>query len=606
MAQQNDIFTVSGFNGSGTFTSMSTPPAVAACTQSNGAINGSCGALVNFLTDRPRTATPIPDLSKTIKHYVRDKVFGGYIQDDWRIRQGLTLNMGLRYEMQTNPVEKYGHVAYLKSLYGPSTDLTNQFYPRNVTLKNFEPRFGMAWDPFGDGKTSIRASAGLYDALPQPYIFQFYSVTTAPLLATLGTVGPPNTASPTAGTWPYSIPSLAINLAPQARTWGYIDQNIKRNYVYQYSLHIQRELGRDTTVTAGYSGSHAIHNPYLDEGNNSVLPVNVGHPIPGVGYYWPIPYTLGPNGAGNAALLNPNVGPIRSVQWQSRSYYNGLQLRFEKQLSHGFQAQASYTWSKSIDDSSGSTVSDSFTNEWPSPPWYDLKLTRGLSSFHVGHNLVMNGLWSVPTPKFFAAPVKQVLGDWQLGAIATVSDGVPLTPSIGMDGSDLLGEIYPTINTPQFLPSATCTSSRSLINPGNPNAYLNGACLGLVPQTAANTPYCDTDRAKAMGIPGTCPNIRGDLGRNAIIGPGLGTVDFSAVKNIIVRPISEQFRLQFRAEFFNALNRANFGLPTLSPNTGGGALQLISSTGQAVPGYGRISATQTPARQIQFALKAIW
>jgi hypothetical protein len=199
-----------------------------------------------------------------------------------------------------------------------------------------------------------------------------------------------------------------------------------------------------------------------------------------------------------------------------------------------------------------------------------------------------------------------VLGGWQLGAIASVADGIPMTPSIGMNGSDLLGEIYTTIAPPQFLASSTCNSFASVVNVGNPNNYLRPECLGLIPQTTVNTPYCDTVRAASLGVPGTCPNIRGNLARNMIIGPGLFNLDFSVVKNNYIPKISESFNVQFRAEFFNSLNRANFQSPTLAANQGGGALQVIDSSGARNGAFGQITLTQTPARQVQFALKVIW
>jgi hypothetical protein len=495
----------------------------------------------------------------------------------------------------------------LRSIYGPSTDLVNYFYTRNPTTKNFEPRVGFAWDPFHNGKTAVRGSFGIFDVLPLPYELQLYAATTAPFTTSRGTVGPPNTAVPAAGIWPFGIPPLAVNGSPQSRIWGFVDPNIKRNYIYQYNFNIQRQLTSSLTATVGYAGSRGVHNPFLDEGGNSVLPVNFQKPTPaGVGYYWPIPYTLGPGGAGNAALLNPQLGIVRSIMWQSQSFYNALQVKIDKRLSRGFQVQGSYTWSKSIDDTSGSAAADTFTNEWNAPPFYDLKLNRGLSGFNVSRNLVVNGLWNSPTPKSLGAIGNHVLGGWQLGLIASLADGIPVTPSIGMDGSDLLGEIYTTINPPQFLGSSTCTSAKSAVNVGNPNYYLNTACLGLVPQTAVNTPFCDVARAKTLGVPGTCPNIRGNLGRNSIIGPGLENFDFSMVKNNYIPKISESFNVQFRAEFFNVLNRANFAPPALAANQGGGPLEVISSAGQPVPGVGLITATQTPARQIQFALRLVW
>jgi hypothetical protein len=608
LALHNDIIAINGINGNATFTSsLQTPQVKADCARPQGGFDASCGSLINFLTNQPRTSAPPADLAKSNKHYLRDKVFGGYIQDDWRIRPGLTLNLGLRYEMSLVPTEKNGEVGYLRSIYGPSTDLVNYFYTRNPTTKNFEPRVGFAWDPFHNGKTAVRGSFGIFDVLPLPYELQLYAATTAPFTTSLGTVGPPNTAVPAAGIWPFGIPPLAVNGSPQSRIWGFVDPNIKRNYIYQYNFNIQRQLTSSLTATVGYTGSRGVHNPFLDEGGNSVLPVNFQKPTPdGVGYYWPIPYTLGPGGAGNAALLNPQLGIVRSIMWQSQSFYNALQVKIDKRLSRGFQVQGSYTWSKSIDDTSGSAAADTFTNEWNAPPFYDLRLNRGLSGFNVSRNLVVNGLWNSPTPKSLGAIGNRVLGGWQLGLIASLADGIPVTPSIGMDGSDLLGEIFTTINPPQFLGSSTCTSAKSAVNVGNPNAYLNTACLGLVPQTAVNTPFCDVARAKTLGVPGTCPNIRGNLGRNSIIGPGLENFDFSMVKNNFIPKISESFNVQFRAEFFNVLNRANFAPPALAANQGGGPLEVISSAGQPVPGVGLITATQTPARQIQFALRLVW
>src|SRR5262249_25436637 len=148
---------------------------------------------------------------------------------------------------------------------------------------------------------------------------------------------------------------------------------------------------------------------------------------------------------------------------------------------------------------------------------------------------------------------KPLLGGWQLGLITQASDGIPIMPSLGMDQPDLLGEIIPTLNPPNRVIGPGCNTA---VNSRNPSHYLKAECFSLVPQTALNTPYCDTGRAAALGVPGYCPNIRGNLGRNTIIGPGLVNTDFSAVKNNRIARISETFNVQFRAEMFNVLNRA--------------------------------------------------
>jgi len=605
LAQQNDVLAVNGINGNGTFTAgLVTTAARNSCTRPGTTnIDTSCGSLVNFLTNQPRSAVLPADLVASSKHYMRDKVFGGYIQDDWKVRPSLTLNLGLRYEMQTNPTEKHGKVGYLRTLQSPSTDLVNQFYTRNPTLKNFEPRIGFAWDPFHDGKTAVRGGFGIFDSLPQPYINNLYNATTAPFLGSYGTVGPPGTSSPPAGVWPSGVPALAPAIRPTQVVWAYNDNNIKRNYVYQWNMNIQRQLTTNTTLVLGYSGSRGFHHPFLTEGGNSVQPVNVGHPIDGVGYYWPIPWTQGPGVDGQAALFNPNVQIIRSILWQARSYYNGLQVKLDKRMSRGFQVTGAFTWGKSIDDSSGSAAADTFSNEWNALPVYDLRLVRGLSAYNVGRNLVINGLWNGPAAKSLGSFGGRVLGGWQLGLITSVSDGVPIMPSMGMDAPDMLGEIIPTLNPPNRVVGAGCDAP---VNPRNPSHYLKPECFSMVPQTVTNTPYCDTVRASAIGMAGFCPNIRGNLGRNSVIGPGLVNTDFSVMKNNYVPSISESFNVQFRAEMFNVLNRANFAPPGLSPNTGGGAMQAIFTNGQPNPQFGQIVATQTPARQIQVALKIIW
>ncbi|PYU27446.1 MAG: hypothetical protein DMG32_06925 [Acidobacteria bacterium] len=602
LAQQNDVIVVNGINGSANFTAGLKTSDNKICTKNaKGALDSSCGALVNFLTNQPRTAVTPADLfdpGKSNKHYVRDKVFGAYVQDDWRVRSNLTVNLGLRYEMQTNPIEKHGEVGYLAVPNGPSTNLRNSFYARNPTLKDFEPRIGFAWDPFHNGKTAVRGGIGLFDELPGPYINSLYNTTTAPFLGTYGTVGPPGGASPAQGAFPYGIPALLPTVKPTQVLWAYDDVNIQRNYITQWNFSIQHQLAAKTTVTVAYAGAHGVRNPFLTEGGNSVQPVNVGNPIPGVGYYWPIAWTNNLSPAGQqAALYNPYIQVSRSIYWEGTSSYNSLQVKFDQRLSHGFQVGGSFTWSKSIDDSSGSAASDTFFNEWGALPTYDMRLARGLSSYDVPRNLVVNGLYNAPTPKSLGAIGDHVLGGWQVGVIVTVQDGYPLMPSMGMDSPDMLGEILTTLNPPNVVPGCT------IVNPGNIAHYLNADCFSMVPQTATNTPYCDTARAASMGFPGFCPNIRGNLARNTILGPGLANVDFSLVKN---NRITERFNLQLRVEAFNALNRANFAQPTLNANTGGGPMEAIFANGEPNPQFGQITATQIPNRQIQLALKLVW
>src|SRR5437667_11092912 len=223
LAQQNDVIAINGIDGNGTFTAgLVTQVARDNCTRpGTTSIDASCGALVNFLTNQPRTSVLPADLVASNKHYMRDKVFGGYIQDDWRARPSLTLNLGLRYEMQTNPTEIHGEAGYLRTVRIPSTDLVRQFNVGNPTPKNFEPRVVFPWNAFNDAKPPVGGGFGIFDSLPQPYINNLYNATTAPFLGSYGTVGPPSTASPPPGVWPSGVPALAPTIRPTHVAWAY-------------------------------------------------------------------------------------------------------------------------------------------------------------------------------------------------------------------------------------------------------------------------------------------------------------------------------------------------------------------------------------------------
>ena len=582
--------------------------------------DNSCGTLVNFLTNQPASAYEPTDLTNLPFHHLRDKIFGGYVQDDWRFRPSLTLNLGVRYEMSTIPTENRGLIANLPSIYthlpcgqavpgvcpqpgnpssvvgDPTQLLSNVFFTKNPTLKNFEPRVGFAWDPFHNGKTAVRGGFGVFDALPLPYELVLNSVSTAPFRNVRTVIGPPAILSPNsfAGApdqWPFKIVALSASLpataATNTRTWNYVEPQPPRNYVYQYNLNIQRQIASNITVLLGYVGSRGIHNPFQADSSNTILPTK----SPAGFYYWPINFTGNLSaGAQQSLLLNPTTAGIPTTMWQSSSWYNGLTLKVDKRMSHGVQVQGSFTWSKSIDTSSGSAAGDTFAFDYTSLPWYDLSLDKGLSDFNVGRNLVINGLWNAPTPTFAGSLGERVLGGWQLGIITELSDGVPTFPSIT---SDMVGEDIATVDPPNLV--AGC-SAQNLVNPDYRHSllYVNAKCLSLVPMTAANASVCD----QRLGA-GTCSNIRGNLGRNTLVGPGLFNIDFSVFKNNYVRKISESFNVQFRAELFNVLNHANF-----APS---GNLAAFTALGAAPPNpFGLLTNTQGQNRIIQLALKLVW
>jgi len=648
--QLNGYTPLLGYNGGGTFTFQGLEPvaggsttvataAEAPCYTGNGdRANGnnydnSCGTLLNFLTDQPRAATRPFDSAAVGKHYLRDKVYSGYLQDDWRFRPNLTFNVGLRYEMATIPTEMNGKIAIMPTPYtplpcgpvtpgscpqpsfagsvsgDPASVLRNSFWTRNPTTNNFEPRIGFAYDPFGNGKTAIRGGFGIFDALPLPYELILNNTSSAPWRSTLAGLGsavlpsPPSMAAGTAsnaqGEWPYIVPTLTnVHIVnPINRAWRYLDNNIKRNYVYQYNFNIQREIASDTTVLIGYTGSRGLHNPFQADSVNTVLPTKAT----GGFYYWPMPWSgslpaVGPVSQASR-LLNPTTMSIMyNTMWLSRSWYNALQLRVNKQMSHGFQVQGSFTYSKSIDDASGSTAGDTFQLDAVSEPWYDLGLNKGLSSFDIRRNLVINSLWNAPTPRALGTLGSRILGGWQVGLISTFADGVPATLAIG---PDIAGEVIQTVD-PVHLASG-CTYG-GLVNSNYRHSlfYINPTCISLVPRTSDNAPFCDSaGRGFSASLAATtCANIRGDMGRNTLIGPGLFNVDFSLFKNNPLPRISETANVQFRAEFFNVLNRTNF-----APSAN---LNAFNANGTPNTLFGQLNSTQIDNRVIQLALKVIW
>jgi Carboxypeptidase regulatory-like domain/TonB-dependent Receptor Plug Domain len=658
--QVNGYTPLQGYNGNGTFTFAgieavaggSTSVATAAeqgsnCLKSGNPASGnnydtSCGTLVNFLADQPRNAARPFDATQVNKHYLRDKIFSAYFQDDWHLRPSLTVNLGLRYEVATIPKEIHGEVLVMPSpstilpcgpaiagscpqpsvqlagLTSPTGDptsvLRNSFWSHNPTLKDFEPRIGFAWDPFHNGKTAVRGGFGVFDALPLPYELILNNTSAAPWRSTLSgtTFGSNTVASPPKGAWPFQIPALlSANLAavglpngvvnPINRSFQYIDNNIKRNYVFQYNLNVQRQITPSTTILIGYNGSRGYHNPFQADSVNTVIPTLV----PNVGYVWPTPWSGSLTATQQAArLLNPSTDAIEyDTMYQSRSWYNALQIRVDKRLSHGFQVQGSFTWSKSMDDSSGSTAGDTFQLDAVSEPWYDLRLDKGLSDFNVGRNLTINGLYNVPTPKSLGGIGEKALGGWEFGLIVSLGDGVPMPLNIASAASlDLAGEIIPTVQPPNLVPgcSAQSLANSSSAYRSNGLLYINSNCLSLTPLTATNAPFCDSaGRGFALALAATtCPSIRGNFGRDVIIGPGLFDTNFSVFKNNYIRKVSESFNVQFRAEFFNVLNRTNFApTPNLSP---------FNSDGTPTQGFGQLGATQINNREIQLALKVIW
>jgi hypothetical protein len=563
----------------------------------------------SFLTNNPSKFAGGVASTLTPRN-LRQSIFGAYLQDDWRLRTNLTLNLGLRYEMATVPTETSGKIVNLRNLADPlpvcgvsvpgSCSGTGPFFS-NPTLRNFEPRLGFAWDPLGNGKLAVRGGAGLFDVLPLPYQFILLTTQAAPFFTYA------SFNNPASGSFFNGLPST-LPLASLRST--YVESNPKRNYVTQWNLNVQYQLTPNLAAMVAYVGSRGVHQPFRVDEADLVIPTKTS-----AGYLWPQVdangnLTTGPNAGSPPSTINPNFGSVRGMFYQGRSYFNALEVQLAKRMSHGFQVQGTFTWGKSMDTSSATLAGDAFGNSISSLNWFDMSLTRGLSDFNVGRTLVINGTWDVPTPKSFSGPGRWLADGWELGTILTVSDGVPFTPTWGT-GSDPANTLSSDdFAYPNRLGGAGCNT---LTNSGHPENYIKTQCFA-VPTAPDPTFWAANCNPAPPSLGGPvdpaslqCFNLRGNSGRNILIGPGVTNLDFSVFKNNQIRKISENFNVQFRAEMFNILNHPNFA----PPGPGDGNTDIFDATGTLLAPSGGGTAgvllkTTTPERQIQFAVKVIF
>jgi hypothetical protein len=568
-------------------------------------------SLTQFLTNQPSlfsgTSTPLPlDIG------MRESLFGAYAEDDIKLKKTLTLNAGVRYEMLTVPTESHGLTTVLPSMSAAAPICgiaatgcagTGPLFS-NPTLRNFEPRLGFAWNPRG-GKTLLRGGFGIFDVLPLPYEFTLTFQRAAPFTRTIVGENPaPGSFSmdPSAGSLAYQqfAGQSDTNLA------YYADPHPKRDYVMQWNLSVAQELTSTLALTVGYVGSRGVHEPYRVDNIDMVLPT-----LTSAGYLWP----CGPDGQGDAcqagflpagtqanpigsSKLNPNFGRVNATLWQAGSFYDAMQVDVAKRASHGITVHGAYTWGKSIDTLSATEADDAFPNGIFNQLFFDQRTTRGLSDFNVAQTLVVSATWEVPGPRKDSRLPEWAFGGWQLVALYKASTGQPFTPILG--GDPVGTKLDETGLVPSFVPGCNPVDSNFKKDPNGP-IYLNASCFILPQATAAIGAQCQPfgQGPGSAGIPGTCANLRGDMGRNIVIGPGLSKLDFSVFKNNYIRRISESFNAQFRAEIFNIFNRANFSSPT--DNTA-----VFDQNGVPIQSAGLIDSTQTTSRQIQFALKLIW
>jgi hypothetical protein len=561
----------------------------------------SFGSYLSFITNAPTSfLSNIP--GKSIPIYLRQSVYGAYLMDTYHARPNLTVTAGVRYEPTSTVGEKYGHIGVLLTPTSPAPSVVSSLF-NNPTLLNFSPRLGVAWDPFGASKTSVRAAYGIYDTLPLTSFFTLDTIAVAPFGSTADlTVAPAysfgsysNYIPRCTGTPPVcSTQAYTLAIANPTNKVAYVQQNFSRPYLQQFLLNIQQELAKGISLEVGYTGSHGIRQPLKSNDGNIVEPTGPGSTLQNL--IWPalVPTTVAGKTtyATSGTKLNPAVGVEDTTLFNESTTYNALNAAL-RGSGRNYRIGASYTWSKSLDESSSSNAGTNFVNSLIAPfPDY-IGRFKGPSDFNVAENFVFNGLYTFPGMKRGDAFLRAATEGYQLGGIIRVATGLPFTPLISGDPLGLSSGN--TFSLPDRVYGPGCN--------GNPTDLTQ---RGITTQSVNFLKrQCFAYPMPIPGPNGTYYPRIGDLARNSVYGPGVTTMDVSFVKNTAVRKLGELGRVEFRAEAFNALNHPNFQVPSRA-----NSVIYKASTNPAVAGavssLPLLTATSTTERQIQFGLKIIF
>jgi len=543
--------------------------------------------LSDFLTNNPLVF--FFDGSKTgFEAGVRENIVGTYIQDDWRALRNLTFNLGLRYEILTLPTEVHGPFGSIPSLYQGTPVPRGNYWLTNATLHNFDPRLGFSWDPFRDGKTALRGGFGFFDVLPYSTNWLGESTLGLPFSQVVDVINPGQLI-----TQPF--PKRVLNVVtfdPAQSQVTFAEPHPKRTYVMNWNLNIQRQLSTHLSGVVGYVGSHTVHNSFAAGDHNQVAPPQVQN-IGGT-LVWP---------ASGGTIGNTAVGPIYAVFYDGSAKYHGLQTQLQVRNAHGFQGQASYTWSKCLDDGSGGGLGDAYTNSISSLIYFNKAGRRGPCDYDLRHNFSLNYIYDLPSPKSHPG-LNWIAGGWQVGGIVAASTGVPFT--LGLAGDPLGQASSDPFAFPNRLPGC---NPYTVDFKHQGNAYINANCFSY-PTVSVNSPIaplCNNIDSNGIlhgdiGGQRLCQNIFGNNGRNQLVGPKLVDVDFAILKNIRAARISETFAAQLRFEVFNIFNHTNFQAPVDNLQFNG-----ITGFNSVDPGNaGVLSSTTTTSRQIQLGVKIVW
>ncbi|HVB34974.1 MAG TPA: TonB-dependent receptor [Patescibacteria group bacterium] len=511
--------------------------------------------------------------------------FGFYLQDDWKAMPRLTLNLGVRYEFHTTPRETRGNSYVIRN---PYTDAAATRGPLmdNSSLHNFSPRLGFAWDVTGKGTTAVRGAFGIYyDIANFGNALQQNLEVLPPLSGEIQAINPG-----TVLTLPFSF--TPSDLGHNLFTTTY---HIGQPKGMQYSLSVEHQLPAQIALSVAYVGFHGT-SLYQTRTGNPAIPTSVTGFAPNPVEFWDPSIVSHCANVIPSCRVNPNFTTWEMWTTGGYSWYNSLQVTADKRFAHGLEFDTSYTWGKSLDNTmSGQAGSD--CSNGGSTDGYDPLFGQtdyGPSCFDVTQVWNLSLMYHFPNIQShnFAA---KILHGWWIGNIVTVHTGLPFFPILALNRSCSngcgFGGTRPSLGTGAGTLTVTGAHGTTTYNfvpydknsviTGNPNQWFNPLMFML-----------------------PTPGYLGTATRDMLRAPGLSEWDFSVVKDTALPFLGEAGNLEFRAEFFNILNHANFGYPSATVFTGlltGGPYSEAPN-----PTAGRITSTSTTSRQVQLSLKILF